>query len=148
MTILFATFKGIDLSAHGSQDCLRAIGRGQQVMLHVQHSVYTWEGSLNKFMVDDKGMSALCVFGLPPMAHADDPKRATAAAKMIIDGIKELGPDTSAAVGITTGLVYCGVIGSEKRREYTVLGHYVNLAARLMCGTAPNTVSSTLVHKM
>ena len=34
------------------------------------------EGEVNKMLVDDKGTIVLCVFGLPPRAHSDDPLRA------------------------------------------------------------------------
>ena len=38
-----------------------------------------------------------------------------------------------ASVGVTSGVAFCGVVGSAgNRREYTVLGDVVNLAARLM----------------
>merc|ERR1719313_1851297 len=43
-------------------------------------------------------------------------------------------------VGVTTGDVWCGVVGSQLRREYTVLGDVVNLSARLMAASAPNEV--------
>lgn len=36
------------------------------------------------------------------------------------------------SIGITTGQCFCGVIGSDLRREYTVMGDLVNLSARLM----------------
>lgn len=38
----------------------------------------------------------------------------------------------SASVGVTTGVVFCGVVGATMRKEYTVLGDTVNLSARLM----------------
>lgn len=33
------------------------------------------EGSVNKFLVDDKGVLLLVMFGLPPVYHLDDPVR-------------------------------------------------------------------------
>lgn len=36
------------------------------------------------------------------------------------------------SIGITTGIAYCGITGSQSSREYTVLGDVVNTASRLM----------------
>ena len=44
-------------------------------MLEVQKAVYLYEGSINKFLMDDKGSTLIGVFGLPPMSHEDDPIR-------------------------------------------------------------------------
>ena len=41
-------------------------------------------------------------------------------------------PSLGCAIGITTGRVFCGEAGSESRKEYTLAGAKVNLAARLM----------------
>ena len=46
----------------------------------VQESVYEYEGSINKFLMDDKGSTLLAVYGLPPVGHADDPIRGVLAA--------------------------------------------------------------------
>ena len=44
--------------------------------------------------------------------------------------LKELGH--SCLIGITTGEVFVGTIGNALRREFGLVGAYVNLAARLM----------------
>ena len=97
------------------------------------------EATLNKLSVDDKGASALVVSGLPPMAHRDDPRRAVELAQAISTALSALGCQHS--VGVSSGRVFCGTIGSNERREYTVLGDTVNVAARLMvaAGTHPDT---------
>lgn len=46
------------------------------------------------------------------------------------EAAKNVGQDVS--IGITTGSVYCGTVGSPMRREYVAIGRTVNLAARLM----------------
>ena len=52
------------------------------------------------------------------------------------DQTKKLG--FNSYVGITSGVVFCGLIGTIVRREYTVLGDAVNLAARLMVAARQN----------
>ena len=37
--------------------------------------IYENEGSVRQFIMDDKGTVLICVFGLPPLAHTDDPVR-------------------------------------------------------------------------
>lgn len=49
-------------------------------MVAVQESVYEYEGSINKFLMDDKGSTLVAVYGLPPVGHADDPTRGVLAA--------------------------------------------------------------------
>lgn len=56
------------------------MGGGGQVMVAVQESVYEYEGSINKFLMDDKGSTLVAVYGLPPVGHADDPTRGVLAA--------------------------------------------------------------------
>ncbi len=102
----------------------------QTVMDALQRCLYRYEGSINKLSVDDKGVSLLAALGLPPLAHNDDPVRAVLAALDMQKALDELG--WQCAIGISSGRVFCGTIGDENRREYTLMGDNVNLAARLM----------------
>ncbi|HCB01307.1 MAG TPA: hypothetical protein DEP19_02900, partial [Anaerolineae bacterium] len=102
----------------------------QKISQILQSMIYRYEGSMNKIAVDEKGVSLLAAFGLPPFSHEDDPLRGVLAAQDIYNAITELG--LHCYIGIATGRVFCGVIGNETRREYTVNGDAVNLAARLM----------------
>lgn len=88
------------------------------------------DGTVDKVTMDEKGLVAVMALGLPPHAHADDPARAAGAALELHEALTARGWRPS--VGLATGRVFCGVVGSERRREYTVIGDTVNLAARLM----------------
>lgn len=102
----------------------------QNLMRVIQRTVYRYEGSVNKISQDDKGIMVDAAFGLPPLAHEDDPLRGIQAGMAIRDELKKLGVHSS--IGITTGRVFCGLVGNDVRRVYTFLGNSVNLAARLM----------------
>lgn len=104
--------------------------QSQAAMQAMQTALYRYEGSVNKISVDDKGATLIAVLGLPPMAHEDDPRRGVQAALAVQTALQEL--KWSCAIGITTGRAFCGSVGNETRREYTMMGDTVNLAARLM----------------
>ncbi len=104
--------------------------RAQDTIRYLQQELYRFEGSINKLNLDDKGISLLAALGLPPLAHEDDPRRAVSAAMAIRQRLLELGMRSS--IGIATGRVFCGSVGSSIRHEYTLMGDVVNLAARLM----------------
>ena len=95
-----------------------------------QDAVYAYEGAVNKFLHDDKGSTLIACWGLPPYSFADDATRCVRAALKAFETLTELGLTPS--IGVTKGDAYCGVTGSIQRREYTVLGDSINLAARLM----------------
>ncbi len=109
---------------------LSKIDKVQEIMKTVQKCVYEYEGSINRFGVDDKGSIILSAFGLPPLIHNDDPERAIKASILILKELKLIG--YNAVMGIATGKVFCGTIGNEVRSEYTMHGTNVNFAARLM----------------
>jgi class 3 adenylate cyclase len=122
VTVIFANFPGHDGSV--------ALENSQEMMESLQTILYRYEGSLNKLSVDDKGISLLAAFGLPPLAHEDDSVRALRAAIDIETTFHQFNLPCS--IGVATGRAFCGVVGSELRCEYTMMGDVVNLAARLM----------------
>ncbi len=111
--------------------------QAQTVMRRMQKALNHYEGTVNKLSVDDKGVTLVAALGLPPLAHEDDATRATLVALEIQDALRKL--DVRSAIGIATGQAFCGAIGSSVRREYTMIGDVVNLAARLM-QAAPDTI--------
>jgi class 3 adenylate cyclase len=90
------------------------------------------EGSLNKLVMDDKGSTLICIWGLCPLAHTDDAQRAILTAFNLRTALKKID-QTWCNVGIASGDVFSGVVGtSGSRKEFSVLGDVVNLAARIM----------------
>lgn len=103
-------------------------------------SVFEHDGTVDKFLGD--GMMA--IFGAP-LDLDDHSTRACAAALSMAEGLDALnreenleadGPAStdapiSVGVGINTGEMVAGNIGSSRRFEYTVVGDAVNLAARI-----------------
>ena len=102
----------------------------QAMVAAMQKAVYRYDGAINKISVDEKGAVLIAVFGLPPLSHEDDAARALQAAMAMRKSLMESG--VQIGVGVATGQVFCGTVGSTERCEYTVLGHAVNLSARLM----------------
>src|SRR5262249_31474987 len=101
----------------------------REIVRVVQSTLYSHEGSLNKLSVDDKGTTLIAAMGLPPLAHRDDARRALRAARDIHQSLEAMGVQCS--IGVATGRVYGGEIGTHRRREYTIIGRVVTLAARL-----------------
>ncbi len=97
----------------------------------MQRRVYSFEGTIRQFLVDDKGMVLIACYGI--VAHDNDAERATRCAMGIADDLEKIGISSSA--GVTTGEVFCGLVGGETRCEYALIGDVVNMAARLMAST-------------
>ena len=93
-----------------------------------QETIAQFEGA-SKPVMDSKGLTLSAVFGLPPRAHEDDAERAVRAASALSDKLNALGVRCS--IGVASGRAFCGLFGSDLRREYTLHGDVTNLAARL-----------------
>ncbi len=124
MTTVFIGIGGLDYESLGAVEQL------QNFLQATQELVYRFEGSLNKATVDDKGTIMVVLFGAPPFSHEDDPIRAIAFALDLQSVAQEQG--LRMTIGITEGILFAGPVGAPNRREYTVIGDQVNLAARLM----------------
>ncbi|XP_068808599.1 adenylate cyclase type 10-like, partial [Struthio camelus] len=91
------------------------------------------KGEINKISMFDKGCTFLCVFGLPGEKLPDESVHALESAVQISKACSSRPRKIEAvSVGVTSGTVFCGVVGHRVRHEYTVIGQKVNLAARLM----------------
>ena len=107
----------------------------------VNDAVEAREGTVADLMGD--GVFAL--FGAP-ITHDDDPLRAVEAAlAMQAAVVKHVTPHLPGlhlqlGVGITTGDVIAGNVGSERRMHYAVVGDSVNVAARLQASAGPSQI--------
>jgi class 3 adenylate cyclase len=99
--------------------------------------VERYEGTVDKYIGD-----ALMVLFGAPMAREDDPDRAVQAAFAMRDDLASLNSELKKTwgrnfspvrigIGVHTGEVVAGSIGSTNRLEYTVIGDAVNLASRI-----------------
>jgi adenylate cyclase len=94
--------------------------------------IFHHDGTLDKFIGD----AIMAVFGAP-LAMEDHALRAVRAAIEMREKLKSMNSEKfgkhkiDIRIGINSGRVVAGDIGSPKRIEYTVLGNTVNIASRL-----------------
>jgi class 3 adenylate cyclase len=110
-------------------DSPQDLERVQQAIGLADAIVNRYGGGEQRLTMNDKGALLMVVFGLPGSAHEDDPVRAVLAMRELLTALDDLWLDCTC--GIATGIAYCGPIGREERRIYTVVGSSVNLAASL-----------------
>jgi adenylate cyclase len=104
----------------------------------VTKAIFEYGGTLDKYIGD----AAMAIFGAP-ISKGNDTERAVLAGVAIQKLVSEMNrdagkrghPEIKVGVGINTGVVTAGNIGSTQRLDYTVIGDEVNLASR-MCGKA------------
>lgn len=100
--------------------------------------VYRFDGYVNQLAGD--GFMAL--FGAP-VAHEDAPERGVRAALAVQRAIADLAARRTpvrARIGIHTGPVVVGTVGTDRRMDYTAIGDTTNLAARLESMAQPGAI--------
>ena len=123
-TSLFLNMRGLDLIDTRDRNAL------QLVVRTAQETFDRYEGTLTGILADDKALTLLGVFGLPPLVHEEDALRAVEAGQALDRALLDIRLDHG--IGITTGRVFTGLYGTDVFRACTVVGPSVNLAARLM----------------
>jgi PAS domain S-box-containing protein len=104
------------------------------ILKDIMDLVYGRKGSVNKLIGD----GLMATFGAP-LQTGRDAQNAVEAAQEIYNYLRTfndvrpeyLSQPVTAGIGLATGTVFAGVIGSVRRQEYTVLGDAVNIASRL-----------------
>jgi adenylate cyclase len=132
VTMLFSDVRGFTALSGDlpPQTVVRLLNRYFSEMTPV---IFEHRGLLDKYMGD--GLMAL--FGVPYQSQDAAANAVSAAVSMqrrvsqLNEELKEEGhPQIEIGIGINTGIVTIGYIGSEQRTDYTAIGDAVNLASR------------------
>ena len=137
VTVLFVDLQGYTRysEGHSPEEVVAMLNRFFGAVVAVVNREGGW---VNKF----EGDAALCIFGAPGN-QPDHASRALRAAEALPRELA-LEPDLlPAGIGVATGVVLAGFVGTAERYEYTVIGDVVNLAARL-CEVAKAEQSGVL----
>lgn len=133
LTVLFCDLQGFSsiaekLSPQALRDLLNLYFSGVTEIIHAHG------GTLDKFIGD-----AVMAFWGAPLPQADHAQRAVQAALALTQAVLPLNaalqaqglPPVNYGIGLATGVVCVGDLGSRLRRSYTAVGDAVNVAARL-----------------
>ncbi|MFZ9886296.1 MAG: adenylate/guanylate cyclase domain-containing protein [Myxococcota bacterium] len=137
-TVLFCDLSGFTrfCESHDPEEVGRLLNLYLGAMTEI---VFAHGGTVDKYIGD----AIMCIFGAP-FSQPDDALRAVRCAiemRKTFHRLRERGqlpqsePPLDVHIGVNTGPVVAGTVGSALRMEYTALGDTVNLAARLE-GTA------------
>jgi len=138
-TILFADLSGFTSLSEGlDPEDVRALQT--DLLDTLRTTLLRYDAFVEKFVGD----AVMAVFGAPT-AHEDDPERALRAALEMHEGVdalsarweRRLPRPLQLHIGVNTGRVVAGHIGSAEGAAYAVTGDAVNVAARLQSAAGP-----------
>lgn len=132
-SVLFADIHGFTSLCEGMRP-LEVLSLLNDYFSAVAAVVFRYGGTLDKYIGD----AVMAVFGAP-IAHPDDAERAVRCALGIREALARVNLERDAqglrsvtfGVGVHTGLVVAGTLGSQDRMDYTVIGDAVNVACRV-----------------
>jgi adenylate cyclase len=132
LTILFADIEDFTKRAENSEP--EEIAQlTQQILEQLTQAIYRHQGTVDKYMGD-----AVMAFWNAPLEQEQHADLALAAAQDILQSMQqfnqqhpELNPAIKVRIGINSGDVIVGDLGTSIRHSYTALGDAVNVASRL-----------------
>ena len=138
VTAVFINLLGISpaLEAQGEDQALTQADAYVKILIEVleRHG-----GFLAGSDLAQEGDKLICLFGAP--VSVEDGEASALRAVLELDRqLTASGLALRHRIGISAGSVFAGEIGSSSRREYTVIGDSVNLAARLMAAASPSEI--------
>jgi adenylate cyclase len=142
VTILFSDIRGFTrMSEHMEPHAV--VELLNEYFSEMTDLIFESGGTLDKYLGD----GIMAVYGAP-FAKPDDALRATKTAVELQRALAELNRNWESrgqqplrmGVGVNTGPVTAGYIGSPRRMDYTVIGDAVNLASRLCSNAAPGQI--------
>jgi class 3 adenylate cyclase len=133
VTTLFADIRGFTLYAQTRQPD-RVVALLNEIFKELTSVVFRWRGTLDKYLGD----SIMAIYGAPVSYH-DDALRAIRSAlemRSAFDTLRRRWTDEEErglglGIGISSGEVVVGNVGTESLMDYTVVGDAVNVAQRL-----------------
>eukprot|EP00002_Diphylleia_rotans_P019199 TRINITY_DN3715_c0_g1_i3.p1 TRINITY_DN3715_c0_g1~~TRINITY_DN3715_c0_g1_i3.p1 ORF type:complete len:1423 (+),score=212.90 TRINITY_DN3715_c0_g1_i3:126-4394(+) len=82
-----------------------------------------YEGTIAAKQMNENDSLFTLVFGLPPMSHSNDIERGVQAAHTLFERLSSL--TMTSTIGLSSGGTFCGSLGNQARREYSIIGkHY------------------------
>jgi adenylate cyclase len=133
LTILFSDIRGFTTISESisPEEVVELLNEYLSVMVDI---VFKYDGTLDKFIGD-----AVMAFWGAPVAQADHARKAVLCAIEMIEELKKLQEKwrvegkkvIDIGIGINTGEMIVGNMGSKEKMEYTVIGDNVNLGSRL-----------------
>ena len=141
VTVLFVDIRGF-MAFSENKDSEQIVDLLNEYFTRVTDAAIKEGGHINKFVGDE----AMIVFGAP-VPNPNHAKAAIRAALGIQKEIARLNQERklgheliSIGIGINSGEMVAGNLGSEKKMEYTVIGDHVNIASRLTSLAEPGEI--------